>query len=122
MNLTRVGANRREIQGVAFENETPSVSIDSTDGSISLLVSNSSGMGSSGRYNYTVELSIEDLMLVLQKLSSTRAIFADGPLKSKLEQNTSCLLRLMTAAASLPYQLAPTAAQIRLRELKERQG
>lgn len=122
MKLTRIGANRKEVQALAFENQSPAVSVESTSGVISLLVKNAKGMGAQGRYDYTVELSAEDLMNILNKLSLSRAIFTEGPFQLELEKAAASLLRLLASSTALPFQLAPSKAQLLLQQMKEKKS
>lgn len=122
MKLTRIGANRKEVQALAYENQLPIISVDAGNGVVSLLVKDANGMGAQGRYNYTVELSAEDLMQILNKLSLSRAIFSEGPFQSGLEKTAAALLRLLASSTAIPFQLAPSRAQLLLQKMKEKKS
>lgn len=120
MDLSRTGANRKEVRSTAFSNHKPTLTIDPQTGSISLVVRRGDGMGASGQYDYTIVISTADLSAMLEVVSKERTAFQDGPLKGALEASAAYLLRLLAAASALPYQLAPTEAQLRMQAVKRK--
>lgn len=120
MDLTRIGANRKEFRATAFADRQPSISIDAKSGSIKLLVRCADGMGAQGRYDYTIALSPTDLSELLNLVSAERTAFQPGELQACLALSAAALLRLVSAASCLPFQLAPTEEQIKLRQARAR--
>lgn len=111
MDLTRMGANRKEVRSTAFTGKEPSLSIDQKTGSIKLLVRYAAGMGAQGEYDYTVTITPEDLSAILSVVSMEPTAFQAGSqLQKALEFSALGILRLLSAASTLPFQLEPTEA------------
>lgn len=120
MDLTRIGANRREVRTVAFSGKSPSVSIDEKSGSINLVVQYADGMGTQGQYNYTVTIAPDDLIAILNAISRERSAFQPGKLQNSLELSAVAILRMLSAASALPFQLPPTDLQVKFQAAKVR--
>lgn len=120
MKLSRIGANRKEVRSVAFEDREPELSIDSSKGEISLTVHRADGMGTQGQYNYTITLSASDVAAILKALAAERHVFKPGKLHAAVEASAVPLVRLLSAAASLPFQIAPTEAELREAAVREK--
>jgi hypothetical protein len=120
MDLTRIGANRKELRSIAFAEKRPSISIDANSGSIELVVRYADGMGTQGQYDYTITLATEDLIAILDAISRERSAFQPGKLQNSLESSAGAILRLLSAASTLPFQLAPTEAQLKMQAARER--
>lgn len=108
MELSHIGANRKEKRSTAFVDRKPEITFDEKAGNLSLLIRNADGLGTKGQYDYKVVLQSDDLEKIIREISENRAIFIDGPLRRMLESNAISLLRMLTAASTLPFQLAPT--------------
>jgi hypothetical protein len=118
MELTRIGAYRKEVRSTAFAEREPSIVIDSKTGSIKLQVQCADGMGTQGQYDYTVTITPKDLSAIMDAVSKERTAFQPGDLQKALEGSAASMLRLLSAASSLPFQLAPTEAQRKLQETR----
>ncbi len=118
MNLTRMGANRKEVRTTAFADREPRISIDPESGSVKLLVKCADGMETQGQYDYTVTIAPRDLTAILNAISVEHTAFRPGELQTCLGASAAVLLRLLSAASALPYQLAPTEAQLKFQTLK----
>jgi len=119
MDLSRIGAYRKEVRSTAFSEREPTLNIDPKTGSISFVVRGGEGMGASGQYDYTIVISATDLAAMLRALSKERSAFQEGPLQGALEASAAHLLRLLAAASALPFQLAPTESQLRMQAVKK---
>lgn len=120
MELTRIGANRKESRSTAFTDRRASLTIDSRTGSVVFLVNRGEGMGQSGQYDYTIDLTAEDLTDLFNAISNDRSAFQVGPLQTALGASATALFRMLSAATALPFQLAPTEAQLRLQATKKK--
>ena len=120
MELSRIGANRKEVRSTAFADRKPELSIDNQTGAVKLAVRYAEGMGTQGHYDYTVTLTPEDLSSILRTLSTERSAFQPGSLQAALESCAAPLLRLLAAASILPFQLAPTELQLKFKAAKEK--
>ncbi len=117
MELSRMGANRKEVQMKAFSEKEPSLSFDCETGDLKFLVRHADGMGQQGQYDYTVKLSTKDLKAIFAFLAKQRSAFEPSQLQTMLEESSHSLLRLLVASSSLPFQLAPTKEQLKLKAL-----
>ncbi|MHB0990288.1 MAG: hypothetical protein ACYC0M_03290 [Burkholderiales bacterium] len=117
MELSRMGANRKEVQIKAFSEKEPSLSFDCETGDLKFLVRRADGMGQQGQYDYTVMLSTKDLKAIFVFLAKQRSAFEPSQLQSLLEESSHSLLRLLVASSSLPFQIAPTKEQLKLKSL-----
>lgn len=113
MELSRMGANRKEVRSVAFTEQKPEIMIDSKTGDLKLSIRYANGMGTQGQYNYLITLSPEDFFLLLHAVAAERSAFQPGNLQATLQSSAAALLRLISAASLLPFQLAPTEAQLK---------
>ncbi|MEY4751031.1 MAG: hypothetical protein RIQ60_3245 [Pseudomonadota bacterium] len=120
MDLTRMGANRKEVRTTAFVDREPRISIDPKSGSIKLSVQYADGMGTQGQYDYTVTITPSDLTAILSAISVERTAFQPGELQTCLGVSAAILLRLLSAASALPFQLAPTDARLKFQAAKEK--
>jgi hypothetical protein len=118
MELSRIGANRKELKMTAFSEKEPSLSFDCETGSLKFLVRHADGMGQQGQYDYTVMLSAKDLKAIFVLLAKQRSAFEPSQLQTMLEESSHSLLRLLVASSSLPFQLTPTEEQLKLLKLK----
>jgi len=104
MNLSRIGANRKEVRATAFEGRNADIAIDERTGQLHFSICSASGMGAQGQYDYKITLEPDDIALVLKALSNERSIFKAGPLQNMLASSTLFLVRegLHKACASVP--------------------
>jgi len=105
MELSRIGANRKDKNSIAFSGKKPKISINKETDAIIFEVKSADGMGAQGQYDYTLSLSVEDIKCLLDFLAKQRRIFEDGPLQGVLESTSNSLLRLLIASSSLPFEL-----------------
>lgn len=117
MELSRMGANHKELKMKAFSEKKPSLSFDCETGDLKLLVMQADGMGPKGQYDYTVILDTNDLKAIFMCLAEQRGAFEPSQLQTMLEESSHSLLRLLIASSSLPFQIAPTKEQIKLKAL-----
>ena len=120
MNLTRIGSNRREKTGIAFEGKNPEISFNESDSSITLDVDRGDGMGTSGEYDYSIKLSADDLHSLLVHLSNQGAAYKKGKLQDTLIKSSNSILRLLIASSAVPFEVALTSRELRLKEIKEK--
>ena len=120
MELSHVGANRKEVRTTAFADRTPEIVVDLPTGNLVLSIRNADGMGTRGQYDYKVVLTPADLGKILKAVSLDRSAFSNGTLRAELESSAASLLRLLSAASALPFQLAPTEAQLKLQQYQAR--
>jgi hypothetical protein len=120
MELTRIGANRKEVRSTAFTDRRASLTIDAETGSLVLFVNRGEGMGQSGQYDYTVTLTTQDLTDLFDSISNDRSAFQVGPLQAALGASAAAIFRMLSAATSLPFQLAPTDAQLRFQAARRK--
>ncbi len=73
MDLSHIGANRKEVRKTAFSDKAPEIGVDAKTGNLILSVHNASGLGTKGQYNYTVVLTPVDLASLLKVVSSHRS-------------------------------------------------
>lgn len=118
MELSRIGANRKELEMKAFSEKKPTLSFDRETGDLKLLVRQADGMGKEGKYDYTVILDTNDLKAIFMCLAEQRGAFEPSQLQTMLEESSHSLLRLLIASSSLPFQLVPTDAQLKLKALR----
>jgi hypothetical protein len=118
MDLSHIGANRKEVKTIAFANRSPEISVDPATGDSILRIQSANGMGTKGQYDYKIVLTPADLTKLLKTVSLDRSVFADGPLRAELESAVGALLRLVSAASALPFQVSLTAAQLRLQQAR----
>src|SRR5450830_594243 len=117
MELSRIGANRKELKMKAFSEKEPSLSFDLETGGLTFLVQHADGMGQQGQYNYTIKLDTNDLKAIFMFLAEQPSAFEPSQLQTLLEESSHSLLRLLIASSSLPFQLAPTKEQLKLKAL-----
>ncbi|ADL55730.1 hypothetical protein [Gallionella capsiferriformans] len=120
MELSSMGANHKEVQMKAFSERDPSLTFDCETGGLKLLVQRADGMGKQGQYDYTVMLSAKDLKAIIVCLAKQRSAFEPSKLQTLLEESSHSLLRLLVASSLLPFQLALTEEQLKLKALKEK--
>lgn len=120
MDLNRIGANRKEVRAVAFENRRPVISIDPNDGSIKLSIRQSDGMGAQGQYDYELRIDSVDINAILSALSRDQTAFRPGKLRETLEASLAPLSRLLIAATALPFIVPQTDSEIRLQALQQK--
>jgi len=116
MELSHIGANRKEIRTTAFTDRSPEISIEENTGNIILIIKDADGMGTKGQYDYRIKLTPSDLTKIIKTTSSHRSIFHEGPLRAELEIAASALLRLVAAASALPFQVMPSDLQMKLQK------
>lgn len=102
MDLSRVGANRREKHAQAFEGKAPEIGFDSHRNSIRLTIKDADGMGARGRYDYEVALSPDDLRDIIDFVSRNRSAYEDPKIRSALAESCQSILRLLISCAALP--------------------
>ncbi len=61
MELSHIGANRKEIRTTAFTDRSPEISIEENTGNIILIIKDADGMGTKGQYDYRIKLTPSDL-------------------------------------------------------------
>ena len=96
------------------------MSIDPKSGSIKLSVQYAAGMGTQGQYDYAITITPKDLGAILSAVSAERTAFQPGELQKSLGSSAAALLRLLSAASALPFQLAPTELQLKFQAAKEK--
>ncbi len=116
MELSHIGANRKEVRTTAFTGRSPEISIDESTGNLVLIIKNADGMGTKGQYDYRIKITPSDLTKIIKTTSTHRSIFHEGPLRTELESAVSALLRLMIAASALPFQVMPSDLQLQLQK------
>ena len=116
MELSHIGANRKEVRTTAFKDRPPEISIDESTGNLVLAIKNADGMGTKGQYDYRIKITPSDLTKIIKTISTHRSIFHEGPLRTELESAVSALLRLMIAASALPFQVMPSDLQLQLQK------
>ena len=102
MKLSRVAARRKEARSFAFEQREPGLSVDSSSGEIILLVRSADCFNSPGLYDYTVTLSSSDIVAIFELIASGDHAFRPGGLNSAIVRSAVPLIRLLSAAASIP--------------------
>jgi hypothetical protein len=103
MELKRIGSKNKQHYSYAFTEAEPEIRIDEDTCQIQLLVRDARDMASgSGRYDYTAVLAPQDIAAILRFMSDEPSAFKPGPLQSALEASAVPLLRLLSAASSLP--------------------
>lgn len=118
MELSHVGANRKEVKTTAFSQKSPDVSLDAKTGNLILSVRYADGMGTKGQYDYKIVLTPADLTKLLKAISLDRTTFKEGPLRTELESSASALLRLVSAASVLPFQVLPSDLELIIQKAK----
>ena len=120
MEVSRIGAFRKEVRTTVFKDREPSLSFDEKTGNLKLLVKNAEGMGAQGHYDYTVTLSVDDIKSILKLLSKQHSAFKESELQKTLTSSSHALLRLLIASSGAPFEVAPSEAELRAKALKEK--
>ena len=120
MELSRMGTFHKEVRKKAFSDAEPSLSFDAKTGSIQLSVRGANGMGAQGKYDYTVTLSANDLKSILELMSKQHSAFKESELQQTLIGSSHALLRLLIASSGVPFEVAPSEAELRMAALKEK--
>lgn len=120
MELSRMGTNRKEVRKKAFSDAVPTLNFDAKSGNIQLSVRDANGMGAQGKYDYTVTLNPNDLKSILELMSKQHCAFKESELQQTLISSSNALLRLLIASSGVPFEVAPSEAELRLAALKEK--